>query len=209
MKVLISAFEPFGEDAKNASLEVMNLLAGPSSGCELIRLVVPVVFGKAADAVNAAIEREEPDAVICLGQAGGRSCISLERTAVNLCDTENPDNKGNIPCKIPVVPDGPESYASTLPVESMAKRLRDAGISAELSDSAGTYVCNSLMYGMLHYLEKTGKSVPAGFIHVPYFREQTKGKPAETPYMELEEIAEGISLCISCLKEYLDEHTND
>jgi len=199
-KILITAFEPFGGDDKNASLETMNALDVPAD-CSLIKLAVPVVFRKAADIVNGAIDREDPDAVICLGQAGGRSCISLEKTAVNLCDTKNADNEGNAPCMEPVVINGPESYRSTLPDERMLEALSRAGISAELSDSAGTYVCNSLMYGVLHYLEQTGRSIPAGFIHVPYYREQADDKPSGTPFMELKDLTRGIGICIECVKE--------
>ena len=205
MKVLITAFEPFGGDDKNASLETMNALDAPAD-CSLIKLIVPVVFRKAADIVNDAIDREDPDAVICLGQAGGRSCISLEKTAVNLCDSKNPDNDGNAPGMEPVVINGPESYRSTLPYERMLEVLSRAGILAELSDSAGTYVCNSLMYGVLHHLEQTGRSIPAGFIHVPYLKEQADGRPAGTPFMELEDITRGIGICIDCLREYAGAH---
>lgn len=196
MKILVTAFEPFGDNDKNASLEVLNALE-PADGRELIKLVVPVVFGKAADIVNNTIDLERPDAVILLGQAGGRRCISLETTAVNLCDAKNPDNEGNKPEKTPVVADGKETYPSTLPLERMLALLKKEGIAAELSDSAGTYVCNNLMYGVLHHLEQTGNDIPAGFIHVPYFREQTKGKPEGMPFMELDEIVRGIALLLS------------
>ena len=202
MKILITAFEPFGADQENASLEVMNRLLAPDS-CILIKMIVPVVFGKAAETVNDVITLEKPDAVICLGQAGGRNAISLERKAVNLCRAARPDNAGNCPAGEAVVPGGKEILETTLPVEHMLERLTNAGIPAELSDSAGTYVCNSLMYGVLHFLENTGQQIPAGFVHVPYFREQTNEKPEETPYMELAEMVRGIQLCLECAKEAL------
>lgn len=198
MKILITAFEPFGEDEKNASQEAMNTLNEPENR-EVIKLIVPVVFGKAAEVVNSVIDREKPDAVICLGQAGGRDRISLERTAVNLCDSKNPDNEGKTPDMEPVIPDGREAYTSTLPIEQMFEYLSAAGIPAEISESAGTYVCNSLMYGMLHHLEETGRQIPAGFIHVPYYREQVEGKKERTPFMELPEIVKGVEICIRCI----------
>ena len=197
MKILITAFEPFGEDDKNASLEVLRRLE-PVDGCELVKITLPVIFGKAAELANEVIDREDPDAVILLGQAGGRRCISLETTAVNVCDTKNPDNEGNTPENVPVVPGGKATHSSSLPLGRMKERLKEAGIPAELSNSAGTYVCNSLMYGVLYHLDQTGKNIPAGFIHVPYFKEQTEGRPEGTPYMELEDIAHGIGLCIEC-----------
>ena len=200
MKILITAFEPFGEDKENASLEVMNRLTAPGD-CELIKMAVPVVFGKAAEIVNKAIDREDPCAVICMGQAGRRNCISLERRAVNLCDTSSPDNEGNCPEKTPVIRNGRNVLLAALPIDDMAERLMNSGIPVELSSSAGTYVCNSLMYGMLYHLEKTNRRIPAGFIHVPYFREQTENKPRGTPFMELEEMVKGIQLCLECLNE--------
>lgn len=198
MKILVTAFEPFGADDENASLEVLKRLSAPD-GCELIKTVVPVVFGKAVEKVNGLIDLERPDAVICLGQAGGRKAISLERKAVNICRTVDPDNEGNCPENTPVIAGGADVLESMLPVGLMRKCLQDAGIASELSDSAGTYVCNSLMYGMLYHLQETAHRIPAGFIHVPYYKEQTEQKPAGTPFMELEQMVTGIQLCLECL----------
>ena len=198
MRLLVTAFEPFGQDRDNASLEVMKRLSAPE-GCELIKKMIPVVFGKAAEVVNELIDREKPDVVICLGQAGGRSSISVERKAVNLCRTERPDNEGNCPEDRPVIPGGADVLEPTLPVDYMCKCLADADIPVELSDSAGTYVCNSLMYGMLHHLEETGQKIQAGFIHVPYFREQVSEKQEGIPFMERDEMVKGIQLCLECL----------
>ena len=199
-RILVTAFEPFGADEKNASLEVLDRLVAPE-GCELIKAVVPVVFGKAAACVNELIDREKPAAVICLGQAGGRKAISLERRAVNICRTVNPDNEGNCPEDEPVIAGGKDVLETRLPVVELHKRLQEAGIPSELSDSAGTYVCNSLMYGMLHHLEETANRIPAGFIHVPYFQEQVMDKPEGTPFMELDEIVKGIQLCLAREKD--------
>ena len=195
MKILLTAFEPFGGDEKNVSLEVLNEASAPE-GCTLAKLVLPVAFQKAEDRINETIDRENPDAVICFGQAGGRSCISLEKRAVNLREARIPDNDGSTPHGMPVVPQGPEEYPSALPLERLLAVLQAAGIPVELSESAGTFVCNSLMYGMLHHLSETGRTIPAGFIHLPYFKEQTEGKPAGTPYIELPVLVQGITACI-------------
>ena len=166
MKILLTAFEPFGGEGTNASLEAMKKVNAPP-GTRLIRLEVPTVFRLAGETVMRAVREEKPDAVVCLGQAAGRSAVTPERVAINLCDASIPDNAGNKPAEEPVVPGGPAAYFSTLPIRAMAAAAEAVGVPASISNSAGTFVCNDLMYSLLHALSTDFPDVRGGFIHVP------------------------------------------
>ena len=166
MKVLLSAFEPFGGEKVNASQEALKLIL-PREGMELIKTVVPTVFALAGDMLIEAVRTEKPDVVICLGQASGRSAVTPERCAINVRDASIPDNAGQKPQEEPVVPGGPAGIFSTLPVKAMTAAARRAGFAAEVSNSAGTFVCNDLMYSLLFTLEREFPTVRGGFIHVP------------------------------------------
>ena len=167
MKILVTAFDPFGGAETNSSLEVLEALPSHIGAAELVKLVLPTVFGESARLAREAAEALRPEAVVCLGQAAGRKAITPERVALNLMDAERPDNAGNRPAEEPVVPGGPAAYFSTLPVKALVSAISAAGVSAQVSDSAGTFVCNSLMYAMLHYAASRRPDLPCGFIHVP------------------------------------------
>ena len=167
MKILVTAFDPFGGAETNSSLEVLESLPERVGPAELEKLVLPTVFGEAARLAEAAAEKLRPEAVVCLGQAAGRKGITPERAALNLMDAERPDNAGNRPTDEPVVHGGPAAYFSTLPVKAMADAIRAAGVPAAVSSTAGTFVCNSLMYAMLHYAASRSPGLPCGFVHVP------------------------------------------
>ncbi len=166
MKILLTAFEPFGGEATNASLEAMKRIRAPQ-GIELIRLEVPTVFARAGESVLRAVREVKPDAVICLGQAAGRAAVTPERVAINVRDASIPDNAGNMPQDEPVVPGGPAAHFSTLPIRAMTDAALKAGVSAVISNSAGTFVCNDLMYTLLHALDNACLQIRGGFIHVP------------------------------------------
>lgn len=190
-RVLITAFEPFGGDGINPTQLILERLPEELDGVKLCKLLLPVEFGRAADmAVNEAL-RISPAAVICLGQAGGRSAITPEQRAVNLMEARIPDNAGYEPHGEPVAEGGPDVIETRLPVWDIIAHIRALGLPAEISFSAGEYVCNSLMYGVLYRLHE---SIPTGFIHVPFIREQTEGVPGRehTPFMELEALEAGI-----------------
>ena len=197
MRLLLTAFDPFGGDAVNPALEAVKLVADKIGRFDVIKLEVPTVFGKSIDTVREAIEREKPDFVLSIGQAGGRAEITPERVAINLDDARIPDNEGNQPIDEPIFPDGENAYFSTLPVKAMVEAIRKEGLPSSLSNSAGTYVCNHLMYGILYYLDKR-PSMKAGFIHVPYIPEQTKNKK-EMPALELSEIVRGLEAAITAI----------
>lgn len=197
MKLLLTAFTPFDGERINPALEAVKLVKDKIGNLEIVKLEVPTVFGKSIDTVREAIERERPDFVLSIGQAGGRAEITPERVAINLDDARIPDNEGNQPIDEPVFPDGENAYFSTLPVKAMVEAIRREGLPSSLSNSAGTYVCNHLMYGVLYYLDKS-PGIKAGFIHVPYIPEQTKNKK-EIPALELSEIVRGLEAAITAI----------
>ena len=153
MKILLSAFEPFGGEGVNASQEALKLIKA-REGTELVKITVPTVFGLAGTTLLDALRKEKPDAVICLGQAGGRAAVTPERCAINVRDARIPDNAGHQPKDEPVIAGGPAAFFSTLPIKAMAAAARKAGFAAEISNSAGTFVCNDLMYSLLYTLER-------------------------------------------------------
>lgn len=198
MKILLTAFEPFGGEAINPALEAVNLVADKIGEADIVKLTVPTVFQKSAAVIAAAIDRERPDAVLCLGQAGGRCELTPERVAINIDDAKIPDNEGNQPIDCPIIPDGAPAYFSTLPIKSMVQAIRDAGIPASISNSAGTFVCNHLMYNLLHKLANEYSDVRGGFMHVPYATCQVVNRPA-APSMSISDIAVGIEAAIKVM----------
>ena len=193
MPILVTAFTPFGGDALNASQEILNALPVTLSGVRLEKRLLPVSFRAAPQIAAEAAASLRPEAIVCLGQAGGRDAVTPERVAVNLMDATSPDNDGFQPVDEPIFPDGPAAYFSTLPVKAMVEAMQRLGVPARLSDTAGTYVCNALMYAMLHRV----KDVPCGFIHVPYLTEQGKG--SEAPSLLRELVLRGITACLQIL----------
>ena len=196
-KLLLTAFAPFDGERINPALEAVKLVKDRIGNLLIVKLEVPTVFGKSIDTVREAIEREKPDFVLSIGQAGGRAEICPERVAINIDDARIPDNEGNQPIDEPIFPDGENAYFSTLPVKAMVEAIRKEGLPSSLSNSAGTYVCNHLMYGVLYYLDKR-PVIKAGFIHVPYIPEQTKNKKEMTA-LELSEIVRGLEAAITAI----------
>ena len=198
-KLLLTAFTPFDGERINPALEAVKLVKDKIGNLEIVKLEVPTVFGKSIETVREAIEREKPDFVLSIGQAGGRAEITPERIAINLDDARIPDNEGNQPIDEPIFSDGENAYFSTLPVKAMVEAIRKEGLPSSLSNSAGTYVCNHLMYGVLYYLDKR-PSMKAGFIHVPYIPEQVKDKK-EMPALPLSDIVRGLEAAIQAVEE--------
>jgi pyroglutamyl-peptidase len=172
--ILLTGFEPFGGEGSNpswaAAVQARGLLE--AEGLDVAAVELPCVFGESINVLNAALERHRPELVICVGQAGGRARVSLERVAINCDDARVPDNAGNQPVDQEVVPGGPAAYFSTLPIKAALDALRMSGIPAEVSQTAGTYVCNHIFYALMHSLTISAGSaattVRAGFVHVPY-----------------------------------------
>ena len=185
MKILVTAFDAFGGESINPTERALQQLPDRIGDAELIKLVIPTKFGKSLRRAIEAAEGSSVDAIVCLGQAGGRAHITPERVAINVMDADIPDNAGYQPVDVPVVEGGPAAYFSTLPVKEMVAAMEDSP--ARLSNTAGTFVCNQLLYGLLHHFAAT--RVRAGFVHVPFITEQEK---TDKPMMELAEIVEGI-----------------
>lgn len=190
-KILLTAFEPFGGDAINPSLEIAKRLAVRAN---VDVLTVPVTFADSANAVLPHLSGH--DAVVMLGQAKGRRGITVERVAINVDDAAAPDNAGEIRTDHSIAEDGPAAYFSTLPIKAMVESIRADGLTASVSNSAGTYVCNHLMYSVLHALQDT--KIRAGFIHVPALPEQAAGHP-DIPSMTLEDMIRAIEIALNIL----------
>ena len=192
-RVLLTGFEPFAGAASNSSWDAVERVAETwSSDAELVIELLPVTFARASASIRELIARHSPDLVIGVGLADGRDAITPERVAFNLEDARIPDNDGDQPEDRAVDPNGPVAYISGLPVKAIAAAIREAGIPSRVSDSAGTYVCNSLMYSTLREVEGTG--VMAGFIHVPCSPELAAG--TDKPSLEIDEIARGLTIAI-------------
>ena len=194
-KLLITGFDPFGGEAINPSWEAVQLLPDRIGCFQLTKLQLNTVFSQAADAVIAAAHALQPDVILSIGQAGGRSGITPEVVGINLRNAAIADNQGQRPVWEAIVPGAPDGYFSRIPAQAMVEALAQAGLPAALSYSAGTFVCNDVLYSLLHHFRDTKLQI--GFIHVPYIPEQAHGESFSLP---LEAIAEGLQLCIRQLE---------
>ena len=198
--VLVTGFEPFGGEKTNPSWEVCRKLPKEIAGLRVETVRIPCEFRKSIEVIAAAIDREKPALVISLGQAGGRSRLGIERVAINIDDARIADNAGKQPIDELVAPNGPPAYFATLPVKAMAAAVRSAGVPAEVSNTAGTFVCNHLMYGVLHYLAASGSRARAGFIHVPYSEAQA-ATHSDSPSMAIATMVKGVVAAIAAAHE--------
>ncbi len=201
MKIMITGFDPFGGESVNPAYEAVKLLPDEIGGVEIVKLEIPTVFGKAGEALKAGIEEYRPDAVICVGQAGGRSGMSVEKVAINFVDARIPDNENNQPVDQVIEEDGKNAYFASVPVKAMVAKMRESGIPAFVSYTAGTFVCNELMYALLYLIDKKYPHIRGGFIHVPFAMEQTVNKPNGTPAMALASIAQGLECAVLAVAE--------
>ena len=192
--VLVTGFDPFGGSRTNPSWHAVHLLNGRViAGRRVVGAEVPTVFGASLKRLGELMEEHQPELVVCTGQAAGRAAISLERVAINVNDARIPDNAGAKPIDTPVVRNGPAAYFTTLPIKAMLKALLEAAVHAEVSQTAGTFVCNHVFYGLMHLLaQPQWQGVRGGLIHVPWLPEQ--GQPS----MRLEEIVRGLEVAIAC-----------
>ena len=195
-RALLTGFDAFGEARLNPSWLAVQALDGELlEGHKLVVAQLPTVFGSSLPALTRLLQLHKPALVICVGQAGGRNALSLERIAINLQDAHMADNAGAQPLDAAVVADGPAAYFSSLPIKAMLQVLQQAGIAAEVSQTAGTFVCNHVFYGLMHALAtqrttQQNKRIRGGFIHVPYLPEQG------SPCMPLEEMVRGLRLAV-------------
>lgn len=198
MKILITGFDPFGGESVNPALEAVKMLPDTIEGAEIHKLEIPTVFRKSLEKIEEKIKEINPEVVISIGQAGGRFGITPERVAINIDDARIEDNEKNQPIDIPIYEDGEMAYFSNLPVKAMVQEMIKNGIPASLSNTAGTFVCNHVMYGVLYLVDKKYKNIRAGFIHVPYIPSQVVNKP-NTPSMAISDIAKGLELAIKAI----------
>ena len=204
MKILVTGFDPFGGEPINPALEAVKALPDTIAGAQIIKLEIPTVFGKAADVVKAAMEDVQPDVVLSIGQAGGRFSVTPERVAINIDDARIPDNEGNQPIDVTIQADGAPAYFSQLPIKAMVKHIKDAGLPASLSNSAGVFVCNHIMYQVLYLIDTSFPGVKGGFIHVPFIAEQVVDKPNQ-PFMSLVDITKSLEKAIEAIVLFQDK----
>lgn len=200
MKIIVTGFDPFGGETINPSIECVKALP-EIEGVELIRLELPTVFKESAKRLNEVINDVKPDAVLSVGQAGGRAGITMERIAINVDDARIPDNISQQPIDETIQTEGEAAYFTTLPIKRIVKAIREAGISAEVSNSAGTFVCNHIMYQSLFAATKADKPFKAGFMHIPFIPEQTTDKPS----LPLEESTRALQIAIETIRDYLND----
>jgi pyroglutamyl-peptidase len=196
MTILVTGFEPFGGEAINPSWEAVRRLNSDVSGVRVERLLVRTTYADSIGTVTEAIDRLHPAFVLMVGQAGGRSELSVERVAVNRDDAQAPDNAGVLREDVPVVAEGPAAYLATLSVRQIVAGLRSAGFPAVVSNTAGLFVCNHLFYGVLNHITAHDLETKAGFVHVPFLPEQVLDKPG-TPSMSLSAIVAGIDRIVA------------
>lgn len=201
MKIMVTGFDPFGGERVNPAYEAVKLLPDNIKGAEIIKVEIPTVFYKGAEKVEEAIVKYKPDVVICVGQAGGRSTITIEKVAINLQEARIQDNQGNQPLDKTIQEDGENAYFATIPVKAMVANVRKNGIPCNISYTAGTYVCNDVMYNLLYLADKKYKNLIGGFIHVPYAMEQVVDKANGVASMSLESIANGLKYSIEAIVE--------
>ncbi|NEB80564.1 pyroglutamyl-peptidase I [Streptomyces sp. SID14478] len=203
-RVLVTGFEPFGGESVNPSWQAARLVAEtPPDGLAVTAVRLPCVFGESVTELRAAVARVRPDLVVCLGQAGGRPGVTVERVALNVDDARIPDNAGARPIDEPVVPGGPAAYFSSLPVKACVAAMREAGVPAALSHTAGTFVCNHVAYGLGHLLATEHPGVRGGFVHVPWSPEQVVDGTA--PSLPAELVAHGLRAMLVAAAETRDD----
>ena len=193
--VLITGFAPFGGERTNPSWQLVKALPESITGYRIEKLRVPTEFGKAIAVTTRAIDILKPEIVLCFGQAGGRSHMSVERVAINIDDACIADNAGKQIIDSAIRAGGPAAYFCTLPIKAMAAAMIKTGVPTEISNTAGTFVCNHLIYGVLHHIAVDVLATRAGFIHVPYLQSQVLNK-ADMPSMSLATMLDGAKAAI-------------
>lgn len=196
MRALVTGFEPFGGDALNASGEAVRRLPSRVGRIEVAVAILPVSFARSHTALEEAIARTAPELVLCVGEAADRAAINIERIAVNLQDAGLADNDGVRPVDRPVIPGAPAAYFSALPVRAIFDALAAEGLPVEISNSAGTFVCNHVFYRLMHHAATRPDYLAAGFLHVPCLPQQVKRRP-DASCLPLEDIVRGIEIALS------------
>lgn len=204
-KILVTGFTPFGGETVNPALEAIKRLPQEILGVEIITLEIPTVFRESSEVLFKGIDVIQPDAILSIGQAGGRQGITMERVAINIDDAPLPDNEGAQPIDEKIREDGASAYFASLPIKRIVQAVQEIGIPAQISNTAGTYVCNHVMYEVLYYLEKKGLSSKAGFMHIPFLPEQVVTKP-QFASMAIETIVKAIEVTLATIIKFNKEN---
>ena len=207
MKALVTGFDPFGGDAVNPSSLAVSRLRKKIGTVSVVTAVLPTSYAKSATVLRKAIDEAKPDIVLCVGQAGGRTELSLERIGINVQDARIPDNDRHQPIDVPVRADGPAAYFATLPVKACVAEMRKAGLPANLSNTAGTFVCNHILYSLMDIIATHPTKMRGGFLHIPYVPEQA-ARLGGAPSMAVDDIVRGIEIIVATSADRtMDIHT--
>lgn len=198
MKILVTGFDPFGGEPMNPAIETVRRLPDMIAGAEIIKLGIPTVCHKSLRVIDEAIAENDPDVVLSIGQAGGRPDITVERVGINVDDYRIPDNEGNQIVDEPICPDGPDAYFVTVPIKAMVRRIQDRNIPASVSNTAGTFVCNHVTYGVCHMIATKYPGKRSGFIHIPYLPQQVIDK-RNMPSMSQDMMVEAVTAAIEAI----------
>lgn len=198
MKILVTGFDPFGGEKINPAIESVKKLPNTIAGADIIKLEIPTVCRKSLAKIKEAMEQHHPDVVLSVGQAGGRFDITVERIGINIDDCRIPDNEGNQPIDEKIYPDGPDAYFATLPIKAMVSAIKEAGLPASVSNTAGTFICNHVLYGVRYLCEHEFPGTKSGFIHIPFMTSQVTNKP-NMPSMNLDDIVKGLTVAIETI----------
>ncbi len=198
MKILVTGFDPFGGEPINPAIETVKRLPDTIGGAEIIKLEIPTVCHKSLHVIDKAIAKYNPDVVLSIGQAGGRPDITVERVGINVDDCRIPDNEGNQIIDEPIYPEGPDAYFVTVPIKAMVQRIQERNIPASVSNTAGTFVCNHVTYGVCHLLATRYPGKRSGFIHIPFLPQQVLDKK-NMPSMSQDVMVEAIEAAIEAI----------
>ncbi len=199
--VLITGFEPFGGETVNPSWQAVERLPEQIRGRKVEKLLLPVTYGSSAQKLLEEIRRLEPEMVLCVGQAGGRAAVTVERTGINWAEASLADNDGYTALGETLEASGWDGYFSTLPLNPIVEAIRKKGIPAQISESAGTYVCNQLLYRLLHFLRESDRKILGGFIHIPFSPEQVAEKKGGAPSLPVELSAMALEAAVEATLE--------
>lgn len=198
MKILVTGFDPFGGEKINPAIETVKRLPDEIEGNKIIKLEINTVAFKSLKQIREAILREKPDVVLSVGQAGGRSDITVEKVGINLDDYRIADNEGNQYIDKPVFADGPAAYFATIPVKAIVENIKKNNIPASVSYTAGTFICNHVLYGVCHMVATEFNGIKSGFIHIPFLPEQVVEK-RNMPSMDIETLVKGLTYALEAI----------
>ena len=199
MKILVTGFDPFDKDIINPAYEAIKRLPDEIREAKIIKLEIPTSFERSRIAIEEAIEKYSPNVILSIGQAGGRNEITIEKVAINLLEARIKDNDGYQPLDKPIKEDGQTAYFTNLPIKGMVSHIKENNIPANISYTAGTFVCNSVMYNILYLIDKKFPNIKGGFIHVPFLPEQAVLKNPIPSSMSLDMISKAIELAIEAI----------